>query len=374
MYDNIELGPIDSIRVLRAERKISALVKKLSKSDKDGFIDFSEADELREDLLTKKKTRIATKDARKKYRELYGRKSDTISLDSFVKEYLEKNGLIRQALPEPKRLRLEFAESISVKDMKQHYTEKNNEIREQDTQPIQYEDDLAKDENIDLVSKKSILNNVYSIKTRNNSIGIEYYNARNGLARGYDTTRLIFGNEMKLDGHSVRSFRVSWYNAQEYIDDKKESINGEFNKYVPILAEIDINLLATNQDYASKVMSELLDKDRVISFVNRGAQDRPEVLNGRYIGGVRAVKDESPKIFFNANIGREAHELPEMIKERVINKIKETEASDPISIKRKEIEEAEKKLQKLREELDGMIKKQEENSKTEIITSEENKR
>lgn len=410
MYDDIKLGLFDSLRVKRIERRTNSLIKKMeNNSNKDFFIDLSQAEELKEELLKKKQIRVATRDARKKYRELYGKKYENISLDDFIKSYLEKNNLIIQALPEPESgeilldeekssdnfsepenekpltKQLESpeneTESIIIKETKQPEKIPTTEIKYPKTEPplqdefervlditpTQNENEQASTTNIDLISKKEILKGMYSIRTRNNNIGIEHYNARNGLAKGYDTTRLLLGNEIKLDEHTLRHIKVSWYNSKDYLNKQKEDDNADYNKYISLLAEIDVTLLVTNQEYSNKVMKELLDKNRVISFINRESQEKSNMENGRYIGGVKAVKDESPKIFFNANVGGESNGLNKVITQI---DVKENDQENPIIAKRKEIEETEKRLEQLKKELDILLKNQ--NKTKETMIEQEN--
>ena len=322
-YDEVKLGLIDRLKVWNARRMTKKQTRQISRKYNEGqFVDFSEADELEENLLNQKKLKIATRDARKLFKSAYGKDNDGLGEADFINYYLMDNGIIPKVLSEPEKM------------------EKAPVVEEKDFKTLEF---------MGLQSKDAIQKDLYNIKTVEGQTGIEYYNHRNSLAKGYDTTRLILGNEKEIQGKKLRECLVSWYNADKVLENtikrREGKFYGEFNSYTQIFAEINLNLLVTNPEYSAKVMNDLLDKSRVEKYIERGLQEAPDVYTGRYVGGVARTNDGGYIKTFNRDIGKATYNLPENKKRREERK-KEIEA-----YKRIELQQAEDKVRKIKQEL-----------------------
>lgn len=97
-YNNVKLGLIDRFKVWRARRDAEKDRKWLDGIEGEvSEVDYSYADKLQEDLLDRKKTKKATRDAEK----LFKRESNSLSdKNKFIEQYLIQNGLKQKTLPE----------------------------------------------------------------------------------------------------------------------------------------------------------------------------------------------------------------------------------------------------------------------------------
>ena len=100
-YNDVKLGLIGRLRVWNARRIANMQRNQYNKDEKELLeVDYSKADELEEELLSKKRIKKATRDASKIYNREYGKNNDGVGKDDFIEEFLIKKGLKQKKLPE----------------------------------------------------------------------------------------------------------------------------------------------------------------------------------------------------------------------------------------------------------------------------------
>lgn len=193
--------------------------------------------------------------------------------------------------------------------------------------------------------------NVEYSPTSNGNLQIEFYDEDSDFKKFYDTTRLIVSRQpLNIEGHQVYNCAVSWYgqNDCQMLDEKTGKFDSlRAQEYRGVLAEIDLELLQSDQNYCSMVMKGLLDKQRVERYLENGLQETPEHPCGKYIGGVRKTEEGYGK-FFSIIVGQASHNSELMIKRRQQRR-EMVEAK-----KQKAIADKKAQIEKLQNELDSM--------------------
>ena len=186
----------------------------------------------------------------------------------------------------------------------------------------------------------------------NGTLQVDFYDKYPNFNKFYDTTRLIIGTQLNIEGHKVYDCAVSWYGHSDcQMFDKK---TGTFDspraqEYYGVLAEIDLELLQSDPNYCNMVMNKLLDKQRVETYLENGLRETPEQPCGKYIGGVRQTEKGYSK-FFSIIVGQASHNSKLMINRR-------QEHRSRIEIQRqKAIASKKAQIEKLQSELDSMEK------------------
>ena len=86
-----------------------------------------------------------------------------------------------------------------------------------------------------------------------------------------------------------------------------------------IMIEVDLNSLANDPKYIQLFMRNLLSKERVVSYLERGLEENPNGYKcGNYIGGVK-YNSKTGKLqkIFDTSVGEAIHNSPEMVQARV---------------------------------------------------------
>lgn len=134
------------------------------------------------------------------------------------------------------------------------------------------------------------------------------------VKRDYDSTRLVLETITEnINGYRVYTGKVSWYNQNDAI---MLDGNDSRNIGLTVRMEVEPNLLRTNDEYVSWLMKELLNKNRVCSYHERGLIDNPDVPCGNYVGGIEVKSDGSFKNIFDNFIGTYVHNMPAVRQER----------------------------------------------------------
>lgn len=185
------------------------------------------------------------------------------------------------------------------------------------------------------------------------NLQVDFYDKNADFKKFYDTTRLIVDRQpLDIEGHQVYDCVVSWYGHYDcrMLDEE----TGQFDsigarEYRDVLAEIDIELLKTDPNYCNKVMTDLLDKQRVEKYLESGMQEEPEHPCGKYIGGIRQTEKGYGK-FFSIVVGIASHNSELMVNRR-------QEHREIIEYRRqKAIADKKAELEKLQEELESMAR------------------
>ena len=192
---------------------------------------------------------------------------------------------------------------------------------------------------------KEEYNKPFDIKytiTEDGRLQIDFQENHAKFGKMYDTTRLIFTNNMEmLNNRYVPECLVSWYGRSD-VTLLKGPESGRRTEYSYILADIDITQMQTNPQYCEMVMKELLEQNRVNRYLESGLEDYPQRPCGEYIGGVRQIQNGYEK-FFDLQAGMDAHYKPYMMRKREIHK---AEIQENIA-KNAEIKRLQKRLDEL---------------------------
>ncbi len=115
-YNKVKLGLIDRYLVWKIRRD-ALREKKLFNTIDGNFseVDFSYADRLQTELLTRKKIKMATRDAKRLFRK-ENRVFSMSDKDKFIEQYLVENGLMQKALPEAKPNNHDFIEKYPTQE------------------------------------------------------------------------------------------------------------------------------------------------------------------------------------------------------------------------------------------------------------------
>lgn len=138
------------------------------------------------------------------------------------------------------------------------------------------------------------------------------------LGQFYDTTKLIIDNKkVELEGNYLQNCMVSWYGQNDCVRlDSRGNEYGRRSQFKNVLAEIDEDLLWTDENYCLAVMKMLLNQNRVEEYLNRGLQETPDTPCGKYVGGIRQREDGSYGKVFKTNVGKASHNSQEMVAKR----------------------------------------------------------
>ncbi len=194
----------------------------------------------------------------------------------------------------------------------------------------------------------------YNIKYSINGdkLQIDFKENHHEAEQSYDTTRLVVSLEPFIfAGRQVSNCAVSWYNSSDviFVDPKFGGEQIEARQYVGVLAELDTQALQQDESYAYETMKSLLNKERVMRYINTGLEEKPKQPCGKYIGGIE--KEENSYIkFFSPDLGQASH-----YSDLMINRRREYRQKAEIQRQQEQIK-AEKRaqIQKLQQEIDDM--------------------
>lgn len=142
------------------------------------------------------------------------------------------------------------------------------------------------------------------------------------LKQFYDVTRLIInGNPINVNGHTVYDCDIAWYGSTDaiYFGPRGEEL-GRRNDFKNILTEIDMGRIQTDRNYCQYVMRQLLNRKRVLSYLEKGLTDSPDIPCGKYVGGVRYLENGNLEKFFSVDVGKIAHSSSEMKSMRAMHR------------------------------------------------------
>lgn len=134
------------------------------------------------------------------------------------------------------------------------------------------------------------------------------YTEKPDFRKDYDSTRLVLETiPENLNGYRVYTGKVCWYNQTDAI-----MFDGNDSRHIGLTVrmEVEPNLLRTNDEYVTWVMKELLNKNRVRSYHERGLIDNPDVPCGNYVGEIETKQDGSFGKIFDNFIGTYVHNMP----------------------------------------------------------------
>ena len=150
-------------------------------------------------------------------------------------------------------------------------------------------------------------------------VQVEYYNPDPKIRNieGYDITKVIidkFGYQ--LGASVVNNCLITWY-GDGWVHLVENDVRDEYKE---ILASVDVNRILSDKNYCSFVMRALLNRKRVMGYLERGMSSGDiKYPCGNYVGGVRQVKDKDKDKFekyFDISTGRESHYSEEMVQAR----------------------------------------------------------
>lgn len=193
---------------------------------------------------------------------------------------------------------------------------------------------------------------------------VEYELFNRDSNKFYDTTKVkIIRKPLIVNGKEVYKLEVSWYGSSDaiYISDG-DGYRGRRDDYETVYAGIDLEKLQSDIGYLKFALEELLDQDRVQRYLKISEKTIPEINDeiartgntriypcGRYVGGVKET-DRGFSKFFDPEVGRYCHELPEMQQQR------EEKRNSRIARQQAEIARKKEELARLEAELGKDIK------------------
>ena len=80
-----------------------------------------------------------------------------------------------------------------------------------------------------------------------------------------------------------------------------------------VLAQFDIVLLQSEEDYCVAIMKDLFNKKRITKYLESGLIENAETPCGNYVGGIRQTENGYEE-FFSPEIGKQVHNSPFMQK------------------------------------------------------------
>ncbi len=202
------------------------------------------------------------------------------------------------------------------------------------------ENNIIKNNNA--INKTSMPQEISYLRENNGNYRIDFLDHNADFKQFYDSTRLVIGNSKVISNKLVYDCLVSWYNHSdaEYIgqiDSRRD--------YKHVLAELDINLLFTDENYCRAVMIDLLNQKRVERYLASGLEEQPEIPCGEYVGGIR-FKNNSYTKYFDTDVGAKVHFSKEMSEKRAEYKLHQEQKRQNIINSKKAM------IQKLQEEID----------------------
>lgn len=183
--------------------------------------------------------------------------------------------------------------------------------------------------------------------TKDGRLQIDFCDNRAKVGQLYDSTRLVVGNKpVMLADQEVQNCLVSWYNQDDTVfAGEGESLNAK--SYKGVLAQINPELLKTDEQYCMAVMKNLLEINRVNKYLEDGLKENPQIPCGKYIGGITRT-DEGYRKFFSMLVGQASHNSELMVNRR-------REFRESIEAKKQaEIAKRKAQIQKLQSEIDDM--------------------
>ena len=160
---------------------------------------------------------------------------------------------------------------------------------------------------------------------------LDYIEQEPKFGQFYDTTKLIVeGRNINFPDSNVYDCCVSWYGQDDcQLFDKKSGkfVSPRSENFESVLVQLDLHLLETDPIYKKRIITLLLNEARVKRYLDAGMMAPDEIakaqadgndsiaLCGRYIGGM-AGKGKNYQKFFDPEIGKKAHNLPDMIEKR----------------------------------------------------------
>ena len=169
-------------------------------------------------------------------------------------------------------------------------------------------------------------------KLNNVSMSIEQYETEDGkscylldcydpnayMKQLYDVTRLIIEQtpETLPSGNKVYCAQVSWYGRSDYDSLDGTSQYGRKYDLENIRLQVDLEKLMYDSEYQSAVMTRLLSAKRVERYLKQGLEENPKYKCGNYVGYIDMNLNGEYAKFFDTEIGREVHNLPEQVELR----------------------------------------------------------
>lgn len=138
---------------------------------------------------------------------------------------------------------------------------------------------------------------------------------RSQKGKEYNITNLIIDPiELLIDNQILYKCKVSWFNDQTI----SPAGDTKYNKENPanIIIQFNLEKLVTDKKYFMFFMEELLDKKRVLKYLQYGMQENPVIECGNYIGYIDYDEKGYPTKYFDKDIAKQCHHLAEKEAER----------------------------------------------------------
>lgn len=182
------------------------------------------------------------------------------------------------------------------------------------------------------------------------------------IQKEYDNTRLIIDPiSMIIDGQKAFRCKVSWFKSDDSVHfpkDEKGINRYDEKKSYNIIVQFDIEKLVTDKHYYEFFMEKLLDKERVLKYLEYGMIEEPEIKCGDYIGYIDYNEEGILKRYFDKRIGIRCHYLDEKQEARKQKK------EEILRHYYGEIEKHKKAIEEINKKIEELYKEEKEQART----------
>ncbi len=165
--------------------------------------------------------------------------------------------------------------------------------------------------------KKNEPNIKYSY-TKEGILVVDFYDDELGISQTYDSTRLAINpTALQIENEDVYNCIVSWYYDDSCYAPSECGSRIVSDGQENVLAQIDLQLITLDPEYAYMVMKKLLNKNNVIGHLEDGLKENPFEPCGNYVGGVLENDTTGEyQMYFSPDVGKAVHNSPKMTKRR----------------------------------------------------------
>ena len=196
---------------------------------------------------------------------------------------------------------------------------------------------------------------------KDNTVELGYENLNS--EEEYNNTRLII-NPIPLKKENNRdTFRckVSWFNRNDRVyfpKNKDGNIMYDEKTSNNIIVEFNIEKLVTDKEYYEFFMEKLLNKERVLEYLEYGMKEKPKIKCGDYIGYIDYDEQKNLKRYFDEDFGIECHNLESKQIERNNKK------TELLIFYNNEIEKHKRAIEEINNKIEELYKEEKEQSRT----------
>ncbi|MGM9850424.1 MAG: hypothetical protein ACI31V_05970 [Bacilli bacterium] len=196
---------------------------------------------------------------------------------------------------------------------------------------------------------------------KDNTVELGYENLNS--QEEYNNTRLIIDPIpiKKENKRSTFKCKVSWFNRNDKVyfpKDENGNIGYDEKSSKNIIVELNIEKLVTDKNYYEFFMEKLINKERVLKYLEYGMIEEPEIKCGDYIGYIEYDEQGRLNRYFDEYFGIECHTLESKQIERNNKK------TELLIFYNNEIEKHKKAIEEINNKIEELYKEEKEQSRT----------